>query len=59
MSLGRLARHYGVRIGIVVAILIALILLGPSIINYVSAASPLIKWLVNVVLPSLIIYLAP
>ncbi|MGC8544224.1 MAG: hypothetical protein ACP5NQ_09795, partial [Vulcanisaeta sp.] len=33
-------------------------LLGPSIINYVSAASPLIKWLVNVVLLSLIIYLA-
>ncbi|MGC8542723.1 MAG: hypothetical protein ACP5NQ_02180, partial [Vulcanisaeta sp.] len=58
MSLGRLAKHYGVRIGIVVAILIALVLLGPSVVSYVSIASPLIKWLVNVVLLPLIIYLA-
>ncbi|WP_054858079.1 hypothetical protein [Vulcanisaeta sp. JCM 16159] len=58
MSLRRLGRHYGVRIGIVIAVLLIVLALGPSMTSYAPSLSLFIKWLINVVLLPLIIYLA-
>ncbi|BDR91268.1 hypothetical protein [Vulcanisaeta souniana] len=58
MSLNKLARHYGIRIGVLIAVLLIILTLGPSIINYVPLASIPIKWLINALLLPLIIFMA-